>query len=355
MKYRLSIAVMAVTLLLAALTWFVSREQGTTIRIVTTAVPLAAAVGTSPATPAVAAAPLDLPPRPTILAAPVSSPRRLPALPPQRPSVNALPADVDGTSRHVARPGETLTSLAHDLLGDNTQTNRDALVEANTGLQADPDRLVAGQTYFIPPGPDAPAQPFVAKVAPTLAATVTAHPASKSHPAAAAGESDTELRYVAATGDTVSNMAAAFLGGDGKAQKDAIIGANASLRANPDRVVAGKAYRIPAPDGMSASTSDSSSAKQVPTRPTTQPDADDLVLAGSPRVLRYTARAGDTLTSMTIALLGLDTPEARNGILISNPSLKQDPDHLVTGQTYWIPAPTGPAAAAAAAAAPQKP
>lgn len=66
------------------------------------------------------------------------------------------------------------------------------------------------------------------------------------------------------------------------------------------------------------------------------------MLAGSPRVLRYTARAGDTLTSMTIALLGVDTPEARNAIQINNPSLRTDPDHVITGHSYWIPAPTTP-------------
>jgi hypothetical protein len=220
--------------------------------------------------------------------------------------------------------------------------HRAALVDANTGLQADPDRLVAGETYFIPPTPDAPAQASVAKPVPArAAASAPANPASESGPATSA-KSDTELRYVAASGDTVSNMAAAFLGSDGKTQKDVIINANTSLRADPDRVVAGKAYRIPAPDGLSASTSGSSSAKTAATRPVAQPDADDLVLAGSPRVLRYTARAGDTLTSMTIALLGLDTPEARNEILVYNPGLRDDPDRVINGHSYWIPAPTTP-------------
>src|SRR5688572_6216946 len=93
----------------------------------------------------------------------------------------------------------------------------------------------------------------------------------------------TELSYIAAIGDTVSNMAGAFLGGDDKAHKDAIINANASLQADPDRVVVGRAYRIPVPNGMSGSAD--SSRAQAP-RTTVQPDADDLVLAGAPRVLR---------------------------------------------------------------------
>src|SRR3954452_20019868 len=114
MKYRLSIAVMAVPLVLATLTWFVAGKQGTTIRIVTAAVPLAAVSG-SPATPAIAA-PADLPPRPASSAARVVSKHKVAGRPPQRLPVNTRPADVDGTTRHVARPGETLNSLARDQL-----------------------------------------------------------------------------------------------------------------------------------------------------------------------------------------------------------------------------------------------
>jgi nucleoid-associated protein YgaU len=64
-----------------------------------------------------------------------------------------------------------------------------------------------------------------------------------------------------------------------------------------------------------------------------------LVVAGQPRTLRYTARAGDTVTTLAIALLGSDTLEKRTAIINNNPSLKSDPDLVVVGQAYWIPAP----------------
>jgi hypothetical protein len=152
-------------------------------------------------------------------------------------------------------------------------------------------------------------------------------------------EPATELNYTAKAGDTVGNLAAAFLGSDDQSHQNAIIAANPSLQADPDRLLVGTSYRIPANDGLSAAPS----ATTASPRPTTQPDADQIVAAGSPRTLRYTAKAGDSVTTLAIALLGSDTRAARNTIIASNPSLKLDPDYLVAGQTYWIPAPTAAA------------
>ena len=61
---------------------------------------------------------------------------------------------------------------------------------------------------------------------------------------------------------------------------------------------------------------------------------------GVGRVLRYTAQAGDTVSKLATVLLGSDTKANRQAIIDNNRSLKQDPDHLVAGQTYWISAPT---------------
>ena len=51
----------------------------------------------------------------------------------------------------------------------------------------------------------------------------------------------------------------------------------------------------------------------------------------------------DTVSKLAVVLLGSDTPENRDLIIKSNPSLRQNPDHLVAGQTYWIDAPTADA------------
>lgn len=329
MKYRFILSVIAASLVLTTLTWLVARESRTTIQLVASPAPL-----TEVATPT---PPIDL--RPVL----VEQPRlALPRINPPQPIQASVPAaPVERPTRHVALPGETVTSIAADVFQGDTQANRDAFINANASLQADPDRVVAGKTYVIPSAGEKPLEKpiekTVEKAAPATVADTSKAVSAKAEQAAVT-KSATELKYVATAGDTVSNLAGAFLGGDGKAEKNAIINANASLQDNPNHVVAGETYRIPAPDGLS--TSGEASLQSASARPTTQPDSDDLVTATAPRTLRYTARTGDTLTSMAIALLGSDTSAARASILSSNASLKNDPDRVVVGETYWIPAPT---------------
>jgi hypothetical protein len=304
MKSRMSIVLMTVLVTLVVLVWVVARNQRNTIKTEAAIVPVAAAQTAPPA-------------KIEVIVLPAPQPAPVPVV------------ENDGASKHVAQSGETVTSLATDLLGKDSKTNRDAIINANSSLKADPDHLVAGKAYRIPGATDAPA---------VAAAPVVVAPAEKE---AVHAEPATELKYTAAPGDTVTNLAGAFLGNDDKAHQAAIINANSSLKADPDRVVAGQAYRIPAPDGLSATAVPV--AMKSSAHPSTQPDADQVVVAGSPRTLRYTARPGDTVTNLAIGLLGSDTQEARDTIINSNPSLKKDPDRVVAGETYWIPAPTASA------------
>jgi nucleoid-associated protein YgaU len=78
------------------------------------------------------------------------------------------------------------------------------------------------------------------ELAPVAAAT-TPVPQSKSSPAVHVDASG-EVKYVARAGDTVSQLAVALLGSESKAHRDAMIGANASLQSNPDRVLVGQTY-----------------------------------------------------------------------------------------------------------------
>jgi hypothetical protein len=168
------------------------------------------------------------------------------------------------------------------------------------------------------PATDEQAQPIAA------AATVDTAKAVKP-------DSDRVLKYTAKPGDSVSALAAGLLGADSKTNRDAIIGENKSLQNDPDRVISGKTYKIPTSNGLSAASV---------ARPTTQPDADQLVQIGSNRELRYTARTGDSVSKLAEILLGSDTQVNRDAIINNNASLKSDPDRVVAGQTYWIPAPT---------------
>jgi hypothetical protein len=230
----------------------------------------------------------------------------------------------DGILRHIAQPGETVSSMATDILGRDSKANRDSIINANASLRADPDKLVAGKSYHIPAAGEVPA-------------TVTPAPSAAIPPVERAASVSTApskgLKYTAEPGDTVEKLAGAFLGNDDQAHQDKITDANPSLQNNPDRLIAGKTYRIPAPDGLSAAPAEPS------LHPTTQPDADQVISDSAPRMLRYTAVAGDSVTTLAIKLLGSDTQEARNTIIFNNPSLKRDPDRLIAGHTYSIPAP----------------
>lgn len=67
-------------------------------------------------------------------------------------------------------------------------------------------------------------------------------PTGPAAPAVRAGK-----QYKAETGDTVSKMAAKFLGGNTKTNRDAIVKANPTLQADPNKVIVGATYAIPTP------------------------------------------------------------------------------------------------------------
>ena len=321
MKYRKILTAAVGVVVIAGMAWVVSSDQKTALKDNEVAVTerrevakdAAVLSGAVPATRPTFPAPI---PEPSPVAQVVETP-----IQPQTDTV------------HVARAGETVSGIAADLPGDQGRAYQAAIINANPSLKADPDRLVTGQAYVIPASPEvvtvAPAKAPAAAEASTPEKTEIVPPVTKKHVA--------ELRYTARAGDTLITMAEAFLGSGSRTNQNAIIAANTSLDADPNQVVAGKTYRIPAPDGLSASPTSSGDSAAV--RPAVQPDADQLVAASSPRSLRYTARSGDTVTTLATELLGSDTVEARNAIINHNPTLKADPDRVIAGQTYSIPAP----------------
>jgi hypothetical protein len=235
---------------------------------------------------------------------------------------------------YTAVEGDTLSNVAGGLFGSDTKKNREAVMAANPSLQADPDRVLIGKTYLITP-PDA-VSPVPAASEPKAASIPTAQPeASKS----ATPDSEPVLKYTAQHGDSLSALAAGLLGEDSKTNRDAIISHNQSLQHDPDRLVVGKTYKIPASNGLSAAPAP---AAVQPSVPTTQPDADGVVQIGTGRELRYTARAGDNVSRLAEILLGSDTEANRDAIINNNATLKSDPNRVVAGQTYWIPAPAAP-------------
>ncbi|MDB5318630.1 MAG: hypothetical protein JWN40_261 [Phycisphaerales bacterium] len=60
--------------------------------------------------------------------------------------------------QYTVEVGDSLSKIALRQMGANTKANREAIIKANPTLQADPDKVVIGQTYNIPSAPGVSAQ-----------------------------------------------------------------------------------------------------------------------------------------------------------------------------------------------------
>ena len=335
MRKRLNLILLVVLVSVATLVWMMSRSQSIEQKTLASLVAAQAVQPRAPLAQSAQSVPVASTPSATAIqpaAAPASIATPLPVV------VELSAPKTDGTLKHIVQPGETVASLAADLMGKDSRTNREAIISANANLQADPDKLLAGKAYRIPSASDAAVADAPAVVTRQAATPEPEKPAVvRLH----AVKPTAVLEYTAKPGDTVSKMAASFLGSDDQQHQDLIINANASLIADSDHVEAGHIYRIPAPEGLSASADANTTNSSA--RPTTQPDADQVIANASPKELRYTAAEGDTLGKMAVHLLGSDTQETRDAIIKYNPSLAADPDRVIAGKIYCIPAPTASA------------
>lgn len=149
-------------------------------------------------------------------------------------------------------------------------------------------------------------------------------------PAAAAVQTGGARQYVAQSGDSVSKMAARFLGGNTKANRDAIIRVNPSLQQDPNRVVVGKTYRIPAP------------ASAVPAITETAPAVQQPAVAAQPAARApasaeywYTVQEGDSLWRIANEQLG--DPSAFASIKELNKETLKGGDTVMIGQKLRLP------------------
>jgi LysM repeat protein len=98
---------------------------------------------------------------------------------------------------YQAQAGDSVSRMAAKLLGANTHANRQAIIAVNPSLQADPNKVVVGQSYVIPAG----ASQATASAA-TIPGTV---PVSS-------GASAGGWTYVVKEGDTLWGIATGQLG-----------------------------------------------------------------------------------------------------------------------------------------------
>ncbi|MGD0461542.1 MAG: LysM peptidoglycan-binding domain-containing protein [Tepidisphaeraceae bacterium] len=145
--------------------------------------------------------------------------------------------------------------------------------------------------------------------------------AAETKPTAVVGPS----RYTAQPGDSVSRMAAKFLGSNSRANLQAIIDANPSLQDDPDRVIAGQSYVIPA-------------ARQTalaPSTPTVIPTPGPAGRGGNGREYFYTVQDGDSLWQIANDELG--DPSAVDAIKELNASLLKGKDTVIPGMKLRLP------------------
>jgi LysM repeat protein len=130
-------------------------------------------------------------------------------------------------------------------------------------------------------------------------------------------------QYKAEDGDTVSRMAAKFLGENTRDNRQAIIDANPSLQEDPDRVIVGKSYVIPVPGG-SASASNA-----------VIPNNSNQSASGA---YFYTVKEGDSLWQ--IANDQLDDPSAVDAIKDLNTTILKGEQHdvVIPGMKLRLPA-----------------
>jgi hypothetical protein len=312
MKSRLTLIFAALTVLLGTMVWIVND------RPLVDAAPAIAVERTVVVRVATAAGPAPAPTTAPVAAVATPAPRI--KTPPM------VYVDASGGLKYVAREGDTVSQLAIAMLGSDSKANRDAVIANSASLQANPDHVLAGETYS------------VAVSAPAVeddAASAEQASDNEATPETAGATAGPNLEYTAQRGDTVRGLASHLLGGDTKANREGIIAENPSLQQDPDHLVAGQSYTIVARNGLSADP-DAPPART----PTTQPEADEVARLSVGRMLGYKAQPGDTVSKLAVVLLGKDTRANRELILRSNFSLRQHPDALIAGTTYWISAPT---------------
>jgi nucleoid-associated protein YgaU len=73
--------------------------------------------------------------------------------------------------------------------------------------------------------------------------------------------------YVAQAGDSLSRIASKMMGSNSKANREAIVKANPSLQKNPDVIIEGRKYVIPAAGAVKVATATGTESKPTPAKP----------------------------------------------------------------------------------------
>jgi nucleoid-associated protein YgaU len=143
-----------------------------------------------------------------------------------------------GTRAYVADVGDTVSRMATRFYGSNTKANRDAIIKVNSLLQANPNKVVVGETYYIP---------IAAGAIPAPA------PVAEKTPAPPAGRSGGEVAYTTKPGDSLWKIAVQQCGSGSATMVEQIMAMNKDQFPNGRDVVRpNMKLKLPAKTALSA-------------------------------------------------------------------------------------------------------
>jgi hypothetical protein len=142
--------------------------------------------------------------------------------------------------------------------------------------------------------------------------------------------------YPAVEGDTLYKICARQMGANNKANRDAFIAANPSLKDDPNKIIAGHSYVIPTATGTTATSSVATASNPAAPTNTTAPKATSNTLpAATAGDNWYTIKSGDTLT--TIAEDQCGTSQAVAAIVELNKDTLKDPNRIIINTKIRLP------------------
>lgn len=186
---------------------------------------------------------------------------------------NSTPDDGGNGTQVVVGPGKDANSEPE------SNGSRDVPQDINTVANQNHEELVPLNQHNSPSGNNGSA---------VATHNTTAQPEAGQH-------------YTAAAGDTLSKLAGRFMGGNTKANRDALVKANPSLQKNPNVIVVGRVYVIPGGTGATAAAA--SNDKPRPTPPAAPVATNDKPSLSGAQYW-YTVKENDSLWKIAQDQLG---------------------------------------------------
>ena len=167
----------------------------------------------------------------------------------QPPAARTQHVPMGAMREYKAQSGDSLSKLAVKFMGSNSKANRDAIIRVNPTLQQNPDKIVEGRTYVLPPAQTAVAEAMTTPVPPATPAgartaqteTTSTRRAETPAPAPAGGENFTW--YTVKENENLWKIAAEQLG-SGNAWSQ-IRDLNQDILKGEDQVRANTRIRLP--------------------------------------------------------------------------------------------------------------